>query len=54
MKQIFIGTILLLFMSAAYAGGSMMLRVYSSDSAATSTCTGTIDTSEGCPFPFLN
>lgn len=55
MKQIIIITLLLFSMSAAYAGGSILLHVWSTDATSgPSNCDGIIDASEGCSLPMLN
>lgn len=42
-------------MSAAYAGSTMLMKVYAPDATGgASPCTGTIDLTEGCPMPMLN
>lgn len=55
MKQLLIATIIILSMSAAYAGGFMMLHVGDADGngGVISSCTGAIDLSNGCVQPML-
>ena len=55
MKQLIIATFILLSMSAAYAGGFMMLHVGSADGngGAGGSCDGKIDLSTGCVQPML-
>lgn len=55
MKTFLISLLIILSISAAYAGGFMMLHVGSADGngGVISTCDGTVDLSEGCPQPML-
>lgn len=55
MKQLIAATFIILSMSAAYAGGLMLLHVgdANGNGAVVSTCTGAIDLSLGCPQPML-
>lgn len=55
MKQLLVATMIILSMSAAYAGGFMLLHVgdANGNGSAPSSCTGTVDLTEGCPQPML-
>lgn len=55
MKTFLVSFLIILSISAAYAGGFMMLHVGSADGngGVISTCDGTVDLSEGCPQPML-
>lgn len=54
MKQLIIATLIIFSMSAAYAGGMMLLHVGDANgNGGTSSCTGTIDLTEGCPQAML-
>lgn len=56
MKQLILASLLLFSMSAAYAGGFMLLHVGDSNGnggVASSCGTGVIDASAGCPLPML-
>lgn len=56
MKQTILATLIILSLSfAASAGGFMMLHVgdANGNGGAASSCTGTVDLTEGCPQPML-
>ena len=56
MKSLIIATLLIVGMSAAYAGGLMLLHVgdANGNGGSVSSCgTGVIDASAGCPLPML-
>jgi len=56
MKSLIIATLLIVGMSAAYAGGLMLLHVgdANGNGGAVGGCgTGVIDASAGCPLPML-
>ena len=55
MKILISALLIIVGMSAAYAGGMMLLHVgdANGNGGAVSSCTGTIDASEGCPLPMM-
>ena len=55
MKTFLAALLIIVGMSAAYAGGLMLLHVgdANGNGGAVGACTGTIDASEGCPLPMM-